>query len=82
MGSAASHRTQSVNHKANRKSKCTWVRYSAPNSDHHCSYQADYGCQKEPDERQLPTINVFQKINGGVFHFWAAEIPTNNIDVI
>ena len=46
------------------------------------TYQADYGCQGDTDERQHAKMNVFKKIDGEIFHFWGSEIPTNDIDMV
>ncbi len=46
------------------------------------TYQAEYGCQGDTDERQHPKMNVFKKIDGEIFHFWGSEIPTNDIDMV
>ena len=51
-------------------------------SGHTCSYQADYCCQRESDDTQYPMLNVFQKVDGQIFHFWGSEMPTNNIDMV
>ena len=46
-----------------------------------CSYQADYGCQRD-DERQFPKMNVFKIVDSSIFHFWGSEIPDNDIDMV
>ncbi len=51
-------------------------------SGYESTYQADYGCQGDTDERQHPKMNVFKKIDGEIFHFWGSEIPTNDIDMV
>ncbi len=37
------------------------------------SYQADYKCQEESDDMQLPVMHVFMKQHGKIFHFWGTE---------
>lgn len=51
-------------------------------SGYESTYQADYGCQGDTDERQHPKMNVFKKVDGQTFHFWGSEIPNNDIDMI
>lgn len=51
-------------------------------SGHQSKFQADYGCQRESDEKQYPMMNVFRKVENEIFHFWAAEAATNSIDMI
>ena len=51
-------------------------------SGYDCTYQADYGCQGESDERQFAKLNVFTKTEEGIFHFWGSEIPDNDIDMV
>ena len=50
-------------------------------SGYGCSYQADYGCQLN-DERQIPKMNVFRRVEGTIFNFWGSEIPGNDIDMV
>ena len=37
-------------------------------------FQADYKCQGDNDDMQLPVMHVFTKRDGKIFHFWATEI--------
>ena len=46
------------------------------------SYQADYKCQTESDDRQYPTMHVFKKENDNIFHFWGTELASNDIDMV
>lgn len=46
------------------------------------TYQADYRCQGDSDNRQHPKMNVFKKENGEIYHFWGTELPTNDIDMV
>jgi predicted dithiol-disulfide oxidoreductase (DUF899 family) len=46
------------------------------------SFQADYRCQGENDDRQLPVMHVFKKRDGGIFHFWATETMSNHVDTV
>jgi predicted dithiol-disulfide oxidoreductase (DUF899 family) len=45
-------------------------------------FQADYKCQRESDDMQLPVLHVFTKSDGGIFHFWASELPSNHVDTV
>jgi predicted dithiol-disulfide oxidoreductase (DUF899 family) len=46
------------------------------------TFQADYKCQGENDDMQLPVMHVFRKQNGGIFHFWATETMSNHVDTV
>ena len=46
------------------------------------SYQADYRCQGENDDRQLPVMHVFRKQDGKIFHFWGTESMMNHVDMV
>jgi predicted dithiol-disulfide oxidoreductase (DUF899 family) len=46
------------------------------------SYQADYKCQGDSDDMQLPVMHVFTKRNGKIFHFWGTEGITNHVDTV
>ena len=46
------------------------------------SFQADYKCQGENDDMQLPVMHVFRKQDGGIFHFWATETMSNHVDTV
>jgi predicted dithiol-disulfide oxidoreductase (DUF899 family) len=46
------------------------------------SFQADYKCQEESDDMQLPMMHVFRKRDGGIFHFWATELAANHVDTV
>jgi predicted dithiol-disulfide oxidoreductase (DUF899 family) len=46
------------------------------------SYQADYRCQGDSDDRQLPVMHVFTKRNGKIFHFWGTETMSNHVDTV
>jgi predicted dithiol-disulfide oxidoreductase (DUF899 family) len=37
------------------------------------TFQADYKCQGENDDKQMASMLVFQKRDGKIFHFWSAE---------
>ena len=45
-------------------------------------FQADYKCQGENDDKQLPVMHVFKKRDGGIFHFWATETMSNHVDTV
>ena len=51
-------------------------------SGFHSPYQADYRCQGESDDMQLPVMHVFVKRDGGIFHFWGTELPANFVDTV
>lgn len=46
------------------------------------SFQADYKCQEESDDMQLPMMHVFRKQDGDIFHFWATELAANHVDTV
>lgn len=46
------------------------------------TYQADYQCQGEDDDRQLPVMHVFRKRGGRIFHFWGTESMMNHVDTV
>lgn len=46
------------------------------------TYQADYRCQGESDERQYPTMQVFTKEDDTIYHFWGTELANNDIDMV
>jgi predicted dithiol-disulfide oxidoreductase (DUF899 family) len=46
------------------------------------SYQADYKCQEETDDMQLPVMHVFTKRDGKIFHFWGTESMKNHVDTV
>ena len=41
-------------------------------------YQADYKCQGDTDDMQLPVMHVFRKQDGKIFHFWGTESMSNH----
>jgi len=45
-------------------------------------FQADYKCQKDSDDMQLPVMHVFRKQAGRIFHFWATELPACHLDTV
>ncbi len=45
-------------------------------------YQADYKCQGETDDMQLPVMHVFTKRDGKIFHFWGTETMMNHVDTV
>ena len=46
------------------------------------SYQADYKCQADSDDMQLPVMHVFTKHDGKIFHFWGTETSNNHMDTV
>ncbi len=51
-------------------------------SGYDSPFQADYKCQGESDDMQLPVMHVFRKQGGNIFHFWATERQTNHVDTV
>jgi predicted dithiol-disulfide oxidoreductase (DUF899 family) len=47
-----------------------------------CAYQADYGCQGDSADMQLPVMHVFRKRDGEIFHFWGTETMSNHVDTV
>jgi predicted dithiol-disulfide oxidoreductase (DUF899 family) len=45
-------------------------------------YQADYKCQGETDDMQLPVMHVFTKKDGKIHHFWGTETMSNHVDTV
>jgi predicted dithiol-disulfide oxidoreductase (DUF899 family) len=45
-------------------------------------YQADYKCQRDSDDMQLPVMHVFTKRGVKIFHFWGTELPSNHVDTV
>ena len=45
-------------------------------------FQADYKCQQDSDDMQLPVMHVFRKQDGKFFHFWATESMSNHVDTV
>jgi predicted dithiol-disulfide oxidoreductase (DUF899 family) len=45
-------------------------------------FQADYKCQRDSDDMQLPMMHVFTRADGQIFHFWASELPANHVDTV
>ena len=45
-------------------------------------FQADYKCQGENDDRQLPMMHCFRKQGGKICHFWGTELPSNHVDTV
>jgi len=51
-------------------------------SGYESSYQADYKCQADSDDMQLPVMHVFKRQGGKIFHFWATETMSNHLDTV
>ncbi len=51
-------------------------------SGYESPFQADYKCQGDSDDMQLPVMHVFTKQDGGIYHFWATELPGNHVDTV
>jgi predicted dithiol-disulfide oxidoreductase (DUF899 family) len=45
-------------------------------------FQADYKCQGDSDDMQLPVMHVFRKQKEKIFHFWATELKGNHVDTV
>jgi predicted dithiol-disulfide oxidoreductase (DUF899 family) len=45
-------------------------------------YQADYKCQADSDDMQLPVMHVFTRREGRIFHFWGTEALSNHLDTV
>ena len=45
-------------------------------------FQADYKCQAENDDKQLPVMMVFNKQAGRIFLFWSTEGMMNHVDTV
>jgi len=45
-------------------------------------YQADYRCQGESDDMQLPVMHAFKRQGGRIFHFWGTETMSNHVDTV
>jgi predicted dithiol-disulfide oxidoreductase (DUF899 family) len=45
-------------------------------------FQADYRCQGDSDDMQLPVMHVFRRQAGQISHFWATELPSNHVDTV
>src|SRR5262249_202971 len=46
------------------------------------TYQADYKCQAESDDMQLPVMHVFMKRDARILHFWGTELKGNHVDTV
>lgn len=46
------------------------------------SFQADYKCQGDTDDMQLPVMHVFTRRGGKIFHFWSTERLENHVDTV
>ena len=46
------------------------------------AYQADYKCQGDSDDMQLPVMHVFRRRQGKIFHFWGTEQSANHLDTV
>jgi predicted dithiol-disulfide oxidoreductase (DUF899 family) len=51
-------------------------------SGYDSPFQADYKCQGESDDMQLPVMHVFRKQGGKILHFWATERLENHVDTV
>src|SRR5262249_9794536 len=51
-------------------------------SGYESPFQADYKCQGESDDMQLPVMHAFTKRDGKTFHFWATESMSKHVDSV
>ena len=51
-------------------------------SGYESSFQADYKCQGDTDDMQLPVMHAFTKRDGKIFHFWGTESMMNHVDTV
>jgi predicted dithiol-disulfide oxidoreductase (DUF899 family) len=51
-------------------------------SGYNSPFQADYKCQGDSDDMQLPVMHAFRKQKGKIFHFWATELKGNHVDTV
>src|SRR5688572_25303393 len=51
-------------------------------SGYQSPFQADYKCQGENDDMQLPVMHSFTRRDGKIFHFWATETMSNHVDTV
>ena len=45
-------------------------------------FQADYNCQADSDDMQLPVMHVFRRHEGKIVHFWGTENTGNHVDTV
>ena len=46
------------------------------------TFQADYRCQMDSDDMQLPVMHVFRKLDNQIVHFWGTEMQENHMDTV
>jgi predicted dithiol-disulfide oxidoreductase (DUF899 family) len=46
------------------------------------TFQADYKCQEDSDDMQLPVMHVFKRQDGKIFHFWGTQTTANHVDTV
>jgi predicted dithiol-disulfide oxidoreductase (DUF899 family) len=51
-------------------------------SGYESVFQADYKCQGDSDDMQLPVMLVFKKQGGRIFLFWSTENMSNHVDTV
>jgi predicted dithiol-disulfide oxidoreductase (DUF899 family) len=51
-------------------------------SGSNSTYQADYKCQEDSDDMQLPVMHVFRRRDGKIFHFWGTETMEGHVDTV
>ena len=51
-------------------------------SGFNSTYQADYQCQADSDDMQLPVMHAFTRRDGKIYHFWGTELKGNHVDTV
>jgi predicted dithiol-disulfide oxidoreductase (DUF899 family) len=51
-------------------------------SGYESPFQADYKCQADSDDMQLPVMLSFKKRDGKIFLFWSTEGMSNHVDTV
>ena len=51
-------------------------------SGFHSTFQADYRCQADSDDMQLPVMLTFTKRDGDIHLFWSTENTSNHVDTV
>ena len=51
-------------------------------SGYESPFQAEYKCQGDNDDMQLPVMLVFKKRDGRIFLFWSTEGMMNHVDTV
>ena len=65
-----------------RVGEATWMVADPARLGIRVAYQADYQCQGESDDMQLPVMHVFMRRDGRISHFWGTELKGNHVDTV